>query len=144
MIRSFFILLIISLYIVNVHQVLADDHIYTEVHIIDALPNNNISIKFHCASKDNDLGWHYPKVGDDFNFHFHPKDFWWIHTLFFCHFWWGKKEAVFDVYNRHLARSHCSAQRKGALITFCYWKVQEDGFYMGPSLDQLEKIHDWN
>ncbi|KAM3345045.1 hypothetical protein P3S68_024754 [Capsicum galapagoense] len=141
MIRSFFILLIISLYINNVHQVLAYDAIHTEVHIIDALPNNNIPITFHCASKDDELGYHHPKVGDDFHFHFNPSIF--KHTLFFCHFWWGKNESAFDVYTEKIDDS-CSDDYQTTLIRYCYWKVQGDGFYFGPSLDQMNKMRDWN
>ncbi|PHT82217.1 hypothetical protein T459_15232 [Capsicum annuum] len=84
MIRSFFILLISSFYIINAYQVLDYEDIHTEVHNVDALPNNNIPIKFHCASKDDELGWHRPKVGDDFHFSFNSSLF--KHTLFFCHF----------------------------------------------------------
>ncbi|KAK4353782.1 hypothetical protein RND71_025976 [Anisodus tanguticus] len=137
MIRSFFILFIIS-YVINAYQVIADDpdpHI--ELHILDALPNNDIPLKFHCASKDDDLGWHYPKVGDDFHFSFRPHLF--KKTLFFCHFWWARNEAIFDVYNYDVA-VNCSSDPP---IFYCIWKVQEDGFYMGPQLNQLKKMHDW-
>ncbi|OIT34962.1 hypothetical protein A4A49_56107, partial [Nicotiana attenuata] len=109
-----------------------------EVHIIDALPNNNIPLWFHCASKDDDLGYHNPKVGDDFHFRFNMHLF--KHTLFFCHFWWGKKQNAFDVFTQDLA-NNCSGDLP---IYYCYWKVQEDGFYMGPQLSQLKKLHDWS
>uniref|UniRef100_A0A3Q7GPG1 S-protein homolog n=1 Tax=Solanum lycopersicum TaxID=4081 RepID=A0A3Q7GPG1_SOLLC len=134
MTKNFFILLIIFLYITNGK---VDSRI--EVHVVDALPNNDIPLSLHCASKDDDLGYHYPKVGDDFHFHFYPKLF--GHTLFFCHFWWGKKDAAFDVYTYELS-PNCSWDDRS--ISYCYWKVQEDGFYMGPSLNEVKKMHDWN
>ncbi|CAN4095886.1 unnamed protein product [Withania somnifera] len=135
--KSLFILLTISSYIINAYQLLARDDIHVEVHVVDGLPNNDIPIKFHCASKDDDLGWHYPKVGDDFYFHFLPSIF--GNTLYFCHFWWGYKQAAFDVYTNSLG-ANCS---NGYPINYCIWKFQEDGFYMGPQLDQLKKKHDW-
>ncbi|KAK6790178.1 hypothetical protein RDI58_013978 [Solanum bulbocastanum] len=141
MTKSFFILLIIFLYITNAYEgaLVGKQEAYIEVHVVDALPNNDIPLTFHCASKDDDLGYHHPKVGDDFHFHFYPKLF--GHTLFFCHFWWGKKDAAFDVYTYELG-INCSWGQSA--IEYCYWKVQEDGFYMGPSLYEVKKMHDWN
>ncbi|KAK4717062.1 hypothetical protein R3W88_015400 [Solanum pinnatisectum] len=141
MTKSFFILLIIFLYITNAYQgdLAVMTEYYTEVHIVDALPNNDIPLTFHCASKDDDLGYHHPKVGDDFHFQFIPR-IWFGHTLFFCHFWWGNKQANFDVYNHHLD-VYCSWNVN---TISCFWKVQGDGFYMGPSLYEVQKMHDWS
>lgn len=143
MTKILFILVIIFLHLTNAHQgdLAMKPEYYTEVHIVDALPNNDIPLTFHCASKDNDLGFHHPKVGDDFHFQFVPRSWPFARTLFFCHFWWGKKDAAFDVYTYELS-PNCSWDDRS--ISYCYWKVQEDGFYMGPSLNEVKKMHDWN
>lgn len=137
-IKTFFILLIV-LYIINVRQIIADDNgLQYEFHIVDALPDNKIPLEFHCASKDDELGYHKPKVGDDFHWRFRINAI--ESTLFFCHFWWGKKQRAFEVFNRHLVK-YCS----GDFPThFCYWKVQADGFYLGETLSQLQKWYDWS
>ena len=69
MANFFFILLIISSYIISTYKVLADQSV--EVHIINGLPNNDKPAKIHCASAKDDLGERYPKVCGDFEFHFH-------------------------------------------------------------------------
>lgn len=138
MTKRFFVSLIISLFVTNAYQgVLAKPSI--EVHIVDYLPDNNVPLTFHCASKDDDLGYHHPKVGDDFHFHFLPRVI--GHTLFFCHFWWGKKQASFDVYTSKLSYNCLWDETP---VTLCYWKVQGNGFFLGPSLNEGKKMHDWN
>ncbi|KAK4717064.1 hypothetical protein R3W88_015402 [Solanum pinnatisectum] len=136
--KTFFILFI-TLYIFTICQAVVNDNGFQyEVHVIDALPNNNIPLKFHCFSGDDDLGFHYPKVGDDFHFKFRMNIV--ESTRFSCRFWWDNKEKAFDVFNRILIINHCSGDFP---TRFCYWKVQNDGFYVGPQLDQMEKMYDW-
>jgi len=107
-----------------------------ELHIINALPNNNIPLWFHCASGNKDFGYQILNAGDDFHFEFGMNAL--RSTLYFSHFWWGDKQNVFDIFNKHLA-DHCSDTK----THYCYWKVQIDGFYMGPQLDQLSLMHSW-
>ncbi|KAG5607566.1 hypothetical protein H5410_029058 [Solanum commersonii] len=106
-----FCILLLTLYVVNIcsEARVVENGIRFEVHIISDLPNNNIPLWFHCASKNHDFGYQLLKVGDDFNFQ-HLKDY--------C----GDPEAK---------------------IRTCYWKVQEDGFYLGSNPDITEKMHDW-
>ncbi|KAG5607565.1 hypothetical protein H5410_029057 [Solanum commersonii] len=108
-----------------------------EVHIINGLPNNDKPAKIHCESAKDDLGYRYPKVGGDFEFHFHPNDE--GRSLFFCRFWWGDKHATVDVYTKELS-PHCSTGD----TNYCIWVFKEDGFYFGPSIREIKKMYDWN
>ncbi|KAM3326975.1 hypothetical protein P3S67_002102 [Capsicum chacoense] len=114
-----------------------------EVHIHNNLPENSPQVEVHCASGDDDLGYHYPKVGTEFNWSFNMG----IFTLFFCHFWWNGKDKAFDVFNNV---NYCVDDVFDDVVpqgTYdCHWQVQDDGFYLG-YLDEgqlhLTKIHDW-
>ncbi|KAM3356797.1 hypothetical protein P3S68_023511 [Capsicum galapagoense] len=92
------------------------------VHIVDGMNKRTPQLIFHCASGDNDLGWHRPGYkGSDFQFSFKQNFF--IETVFFCHFWWGKKDVAFEVYRNTGACGH--EDHTGT----CLWLVKEDGFY---------------
>ncbi|GFP79621.1 hypothetical protein PHJA_000105600 [Phtheirospermum japonicum] len=81
-------------------------------------PETNIPLKVHCASKDREIGYHTVSQSKDI--------FWglcmniWRSTMYFCHFWWGNKEAAFEVFNNKIARK-CSGD------LFCLWVVRADG-----------------
>ncbi|KAL8533125.1 hypothetical protein ACS0TY_009393 [Phlomoides rotata] len=55
-----------------------------EVHVYNDLPRETLFV--HCKSKDDDLGIHYVKAKQDYNFSFCIKPF---STLFTCHVQWG-------------------------------------------------------
>ncbi|KAK4341614.1 hypothetical protein RND71_040115 [Anisodus tanguticus] len=94
------------------------------VHIVDGIEKNTPKSIFHCASRDDDLGWHYlPYKGSDFTFSFKPKAF--VETVFFCHFWRGSKNVAFEVYRYNGA----CGEEGGYETGICYWLVKEDGFY---------------
>ncbi|OIT37765.1 hypothetical protein A4A49_58844, partial [Nicotiana attenuata] len=111
------------------------------VHIVDGIQANSPQLSFHCQSDDDDLGYHYPTLNQEFQFDFKLRVF--AVTLFYCHFWWGTKQAMFDVFRVDGA---CSVY--GGLDTKqCYWLIKEDGFYFAnqehPSPSSLFKLHDW-
>ncbi|KAI5678833.1 hypothetical protein M9H77_09783 [Catharanthus roseus] len=89
------------------------------VHVINNLPSNQFLLKIHCASGDDDLGFHDLSVNQDFNWTFNMNIF--GTTLFFCHFWWSNKDKAFEVFNHDIGTKNCA--------TNCYWLVREDGFY---------------
>ncbi|OIT38472.1 hypothetical protein A4A49_61803 [Nicotiana attenuata] len=98
-----------------------------EVHVLNNLPANTPQLKFHCASGDDDLGYHYPAIRTDFSWNFCGA----FYTLFFCHFWWGDKDLSFNVFNDV---SRCVKDGKGFVPSDthkCLWKVQDDGVYLG-------------
>ncbi|KAM3397096.1 hypothetical protein P3S68_000608 [Capsicum galapagoense] len=97
-----------------------------QVHVINKLPPNSPQLKIHCASKDDDLGDRYPKVGEDFNWSFCARVV--GQTLFFCHFWWDSKEKSFDVFNN--PHNCVSDSIVPNLLNYCKWEVRPDGFYL--------------
>uniref|UniRef100_M1DEZ0 S-protein homolog n=2 Tax=Solanum TaxID=4107 RepID=M1DEZ0_SOLTU len=111
-----------------------------EVHIVDGIEKQTPPLKFHCASRDDDLGWHYPHLGSDFTFSFRPSVF--SETVFFCHFFWGSKDSAFEVY-----RDSGACGKEGIDTGTCYWLVKEDGFYFAnctsPSQDFLTRKSGW-
>ncbi|KAM3198836.1 hypothetical protein P3L10_034425 [Capsicum annuum] len=96
------------------------------VHIINKLRSHSPNLKIHCASKDDDLGYHTLSINQDFNWSFCESIF--SRTLFFCHFWWGSKEKAFDVFND----AHTCVKGSGNIniLTVCKWEVRSDGFYL--------------
>ncbi|XP_055814309.1 S-protein homolog 19-like [Solanum dulcamara] len=116
-----------------------------EVHIHNDVPQNSPQLEFHCASGDDDLGYHYPSVGSDFNWSFCASPV----TLFFCHFWWNGKNIRIDVFDQ-LGGCVGDAKR-GSVPNYtvkCHWQVKDDGIYLGyfdTDVDQLvfTKYRDW-
>lgn len=104
------------------------------VYIMDGIPQGTLRV--HCASKDDDLGYHDLSNGQEFMWTF--SDNIWGTTLFFCHFWWGDKDKSFDVYNFQ------------DFYVNNYWLAKPDGFYYAneggapfPS-DKWTKKYDWS
>ncbi|KAL3649285.1 hypothetical protein CASFOL_005688 [Castilleja foliolosa] len=94
------------------------------VFVENNLPRDSPSLVFHCASGDDDLGYHtLTHLGQEYHFEFSilPK------TLFFCHLWWNGKDIAFDVFNAKWTTHHC-ARVPGEEI--CYWQAREDGIYL--------------
>ncbi|WMV20525.1 hypothetical protein MTR67_013910 [Solanum verrucosum] len=64
-------------------------------------------------------------------------------TRFYCHYSWGSKKQLFDVFNRY--QSYECGKINGNDYE-CFWKVQDDGFYFGGhnSPESYSKKYDWN
>ncbi|KAF3623594.1 putative proline-rich receptor-like protein kinase PERK4-like, partial [Capsicum annuum] len=115
-----------------------------EIQIIDDLPNNSPQLEIHCASRDNDLEHHFLNPNQDFTWSFCMQVF--RKTLFFCHFWWGSKNQIFDVFNN---QHHCVDMGTVPIGTKkCVWIVKSDGIYLGfyQKDGYIHKNHysDWN
>ncbi|CAN4120688.1 unnamed protein product [Withania somnifera] len=113
------------------------------VHILNNLPKDSKdALEIHCASGDNDLGHKFPPVGSDFNWGFCGLS----NTLFFCHFWWGNYNQVFDVFNDLTHCVHDAFNFIPSGITKCIWQVNFDGIYLG-FLDgdqlHLQRYREW-
>ncbi|KAK6137915.1 hypothetical protein DH2020_028341 [Rehmannia glutinosa] len=106
------------------------------VYVINNLPPNSTEpLKLHCASKDNDLGYHTLTLNQNFNFNFCDNPF---ATVFFCHLWWGNKNKAFDAYSARWNRNPCIEHH-------CYWATKSDGIYFSDAYppDNLVKGYDW-
>lgn len=99
------------------------------VYVANKLPPNSDPLRIHCASRNNDLGYHNLTTNQDFHWSFCTSAF--GRTLFFCHLWWGMKGVSFDVFKDSWAK-RCSGDE-------CYWTVKDDGIYLSGY-----KRHDWN
>ncbi|XP_060178238.1 S-protein homolog 5-like [Lycium barbarum] len=109
------------------------------MHIIDALPNGAPTLTLRCQDKNHDLGYQKINAPDEYRFKFRDQIF--GGTLYFCHFWWNGKDKVFDVFNDNIS-GRCGS--RGAFLSECFWKVQEDGFYFGPRQDgPFERKYEW-
>ncbi|EOA32861.1 hypothetical protein CARUB_v10016178mg [Capsella rubella] len=79
-----------------------------------------LPLRYHCKSRDDDLGdWTMPPNGT-WSFKFRPSIF--GNTLFFCSFRWEQELHYFDIYkqnrDREFAKFGC---RK------CQWKIYKNG-----------------
>lgn len=96
------------------------------IDISNGLPDNSNLLAVHCRSKDDDLGNHTLRVNQNFSWRFVPNFI--PNTLFFCHFWWGQKSKVFDVYNQK--KMGCECEHNGPTYSnTCFWQARADGFY---------------
>lgn len=88
------------------------------VHVVSHLPQDSAPLRIHCASKDDDLGYHNLFPGQDFHWSF-CAEFLPI-TLFFCHLWWFPKEKAFEVYKESFTRVRTPQS---------WWVAKSDGIY---------------
>ncbi|XP_051116092.1 self-incompatibility protein S1-like [Andrographis paniculata] len=104
-----------------------------QVHVVNNLPPNSVML-VHCASGDNDLGYHNLTVNQDFRFSFCQAD----RTLFFCRLTWGAKSKGFEVYNTQWKDQICTSQQ-------CYWAAKSDGIYFSGTYPpyNLVKKYSW-
>lgn len=105
-----------------------------EVHVINRLPNPKL--RLHCASGDDDLGYHNTTTNYDYNFSFCESYL--GKTLFFCHLYWSKYDAKFDVFTS----SNSEKCRRGK----CIWEARTDGIYFsgGQVPSEFQKLYNWN
>ncbi|XP_071699963.1 S-protein homolog 6-like [Rutidosis leptorrhynchoides] len=100
----------------------------------------------HCQSKDDDLGNATRNAGESYDINFCLNI--WRSTLYFCHFYSGSKQKVFDVYVTRFKKdpSYCFRTDHDTRMD-CYWSVREDGFYnpasFPPEPDNWYKKFDW-
>lgn len=116
-----------------------------EVHVFNELqahtkygPNSSLPLRVHCASGDDDIGYHtLPTHGD---LHWGFCDNYWETTLFFCHLWWGNTvQKAFDVFNFDI-KQDCN--------TTCNWVARHEGIYFtGAYFDHTKNLtlkHYWD
>ncbi|GER28945.1 plant self-incompatibility protein S1 family [Striga asiatica] len=120
------VLLVLFTYIFLTKGCFTDEY---EVHLINRLPYPRL--KFHCASGDNELGYH--KVVPNFDFHWKFCESIWKNTLYFCHLWWQDKEIAFDIFtSKHNCRLH-----------ECFWEARKDGIYLSYDSESFKKMFEW-
>ncbi|KAL7109661.1 hypothetical protein ACP275_06G188000 [Erythranthe tilingii] len=110
-----------------------------QVHVVNNLPPNS-NLRLHCASGDDDLGFHNITVNYDFKWKFCNS--FWGDTLFFCNLWWGNKSVGFDAY-KNGGKPNCFHDLNVGGIY--YWAVKSDGIYSSCDIPPkaLTKMYDW-
>ncbi|KAL7109703.1 hypothetical protein ACP275_06G191900 [Erythranthe tilingii] len=106
-----------------------------EVHVTNRLPSPQL--RLHCASKNDDLGYH--NIDRDYDFNWRFCENWTGNTLFFCHLWWNNSDIAFDVFK---SQDHDNPCLRGK----CYWEARTDGIYFsgGQTPSDFQKKYDWN
>ncbi|KAL2249356.1 uncharacterized protein LOC105179615 [Sesamum indicum] len=109
------------------------------VRVTNNLPLYTGPLRLHCASKDDDLGFHSISLFGEFKWSFCDRFV--GDTLFFCHLWWdarnGTKTKQFDVF-----KSEWSPR---CVSRVCNWAANEDGVYFtgyNPP-QQWQKRYNW-
>lgn len=105
------------------------------VHIINGFENHSKSLIIRCRSKQDDLGIHNLKVGQEFSWHFKVN----IDgsTLFYCDVEQGKQFKHFDAFTALIEGSNCADSGN------CYWLVTEAGFYFSSDNFTWWKKFEW-
>ena len=118
------------------------------VDISNHLPDGSPSLTVRCQSRDDDLGYQelFPNQSS-YTWAFRPA--WFSTTLYFCHFFWDGKDAVFDVYNEDWGVDYCAqyvllSGRYNIMISdTCYWQVTADGIYLSKTSDPVSSEGPW-
>lgn len=127
----------LALVIVIFHLICAASGQIT-MHVISNVPDKPIGhLQVHCKSGDDDLKMRTLNDGGEFNWTFLDNII--ETTLYFCHFYWGSKDRVFDVFNRKIDH-FCSP---GNDNYDCYWVARVDGFYISRNKKEWTKMYDW-
>lgn len=101
------------------------------VIITNDMSSNQQPLKFHCWSRDDNLGNHTLYMKGNFQFHFREDNLY-FDTKFFCDMQHGTQKQSLSVYPHH-----CNTFKT------CYWSVREDGFYVGKRPNSLHKVLEW-
>ncbi|KAL2459129.1 S-protein-like protein 1 [Forsythia ovata] len=105
-----------------------------KVSVLNGLPQGSSPLKLHCASGNDDLGFHTLNINQDFSWKFCESII--QNTLFFCHLWWGSKNIAFDAFS--------SNSIEDCPEGVCLWVAKSDGIYFRFNvIGQLEKKYSW-
>ncbi|GFP99074.1 hypothetical protein PHJA_002051300 [Phtheirospermum japonicum] len=131
-VKSFFIFIVLSLYLVNPTQAKIDSFQKHRISVYNKFPRNSKALVVRCQSNDDDLGVRaiYPDQGFDWSFRTNFAET----TIFFCHVWWEAKQASFQVFNANWIKVY---------ETYNY-VVNIDGFYVQNDREPyFKKIGTW-
>lgn len=106
-----------------------DDLFKPEFRVVikNLLPANSPALRIHCKSGDDDIGYKVTHANGEYIIHFHENV--WSSTLYFCHFWWGQKQQVFEIFSHN---TKCPRANDGVHKGYiCPWHVRSDGFHFG-------------
>lgn len=109
----------------------------------DILLEGAAPVTIHCASGDDDLGYHTLDRKVYVKWVFRENLF--LTTRFFCHFWWEQKQRAFDVFYSSWSE-FCNAPKGTRDRNMCYWVIKPDGFYFSNTAKnpRLERKYTWD
>ncbi|KAK9666780.1 hypothetical protein RND81_14G210700 [Saponaria officinalis] len=87
------------------------------VRVVNGIDNEPITVR--CQSKDDDLGTHVLRTGEEFRWKF--KINFMMSTLYFCHFYWENRYKSVDTFK--IGYAMCDREYT--------WVVTKYGFYKG-------------
>ncbi|KAG7547358.1 Plant self-incompatibility S1 [Arabidopsis suecica] len=106
------------------------------VEIINDL-GNQLTLLYHCKSKDDDLGNRSLQSGESWSFRFGRQFF--GRTLYFCNFDWPNESHSFDIYKDHRDSSGDTWCEK------CVWKIRKTGpCRFSDVTKQFDICYPWN
>ncbi|EPS62933.1 hypothetical protein M569_11856 [Genlisea aurea] len=94
--------------------------------------DDNVPLKVHCFSGNNDFGYHFLVQYGVFDRSFCENALW-DNTKIFCHVWWGNKNQGFIGYD----------QERDLDIRSNFWLVFNDGIYLSHDNMTMIKKYDW-
>ncbi|KAK4263321.1 hypothetical protein QN277_028751 [Acacia crassicarpa] len=94
----------------------------------------DILLRIHCKSKNDDLGSHDLSFHSTFHWDFKTNALT-KNTLFYCYVWWGKVESSFNAYDAARDDDNC---------TDCKWSIRTDGAYWYNSeSNKWDRLYQW-
>ncbi|KAK9675673.1 hypothetical protein RND81_11G022400 [Saponaria officinalis] len=152
----------ITTLIITITQIHGDLHFYLKNEM-----RRNPPVTYRCQSGSSDTGLQELNPGQTLDYKF-ENDFYSIRTLYFCHFYFKRKDKVFDVYKRSMAED-CALARSNIYgpWDYCFrdhveWVIRKDGFYKhcvffyndyladvcyspptAPQSSPLQKVYSW-
>lgn len=103
----------------------------TTVSILNNLPDN-LDLKLHCQSRDDDLGIQIVHFNGTFVWSFHVNFF--KTTSFSCSFTWRFASSTYDIYR-------AKRDDNFRCPTYCSWVVRDDGVYGYTENGHINDIH---
>ncbi|KAJ9558711.1 hypothetical protein OSB04_013325 [Centaurea solstitialis] len=97
------------------------------INVVNQIDGPDDKIRVRCKSKDDDIGDKTIGFQQSVDWHFCENVFG-PSTLFFCHFYMGNRQQVFDVFNKSV-KPQCHEKHKPEHWR-CTWLVRRDGFYI--------------
>lgn len=114
-----------------------------EVHIMNGIQNSTAPINplwFRCQDKHTDFGKRSLNTNGEFSWNFTINFF--QTTLYFCHFYWQSKQAIFDVFSSSVS-ADCGYRIENH-DHICFWIATPSGFFISSDrTGTWKKRHDW-
>ncbi|CAA0833511.1 Unknown protein [Striga hermonthica] len=106
------------------------------VRVVNAIqPAASAQLWLHCASGNDEKGYHDLSAGQEFKFTYCPLP----RSLYFCRLWWAQKTVAFIVSKTGWRSEYCTHNT-------CYWEARSDGIYHSADSNPQHgtKVYNWS